>query len=421
MNSPGYWIGKHPFPDRTILKGDEIAKFNAAIRDELKISYDLATFPERFSGGRLSQALTLDITSISGIRLYQPGGAPVLRSFLETVRENMDIRRIAPEVAVRFAFIIKNADQRVLPLSSGLFQARYGRDFDRLQSSILDRGTAVAVLHSTADRKWHYTVAPQGEGWVQGDRIAFCQPEAMRKYLQQSSFVVITAAKGDVYLNPEMTSFCGRTRMGTRFPLIRSLDDVLEITLPGKDENGSCRFYSGFVRKKDASRGYLAYSPRNIILQAFEFLNSPYGWGDMNGEQDCSSFIRSVFATVGIELPRNSLFQSRTGQSLAVFDRGTAPVKKIDMLNKEGVGGITLLRMPGHIMLYLGSVDGDLFVIHGIWGYRDIDKKRELIKVVNRIVVTNLSIGKNTSQGSLLKRIGTVSTVELGSRAHVSQ
>ena len=48
MNSPGYWIGKHPFPDRTILKGDEIAKFNAAIRDELKISYDLATFPKGF-------------------------------------------------------------------------------------------------------------------------------------------------------------------------------------------------------------------------------------------------------------------------------------------------------------------------------------------------------------------------------------
>ena len=39
---------------------------------------------------------------------------------------------------MRFAFIIKNADQRVLPLSSGLFHTQYGRDFDRLQSSVLD-------------------------------------------------------------------------------------------------------------------------------------------------------------------------------------------------------------------------------------------------------------------------------------------
>jgi hypothetical protein len=149
-----------------------------------------------------------------------------------------------------------------------------------------------------------------------------------------------------------------------------------------------------------------------MILQAFEFLNYPYGWGDLNGEQDCSSFIRMVFATVGIELPRNSRFQSRSGKPIASFDRNTPLEKRLETLKAQGIGGITLLGMKRHIMLYLGMVDGAPYAIQAMWSYTDRVGKKEALKVVNRIVVADLFLGKDTRDGSYISRVGAISNVE---------
>ncbi len=411
MNSPGFWIGRHPFPDKLIMDPKGILDFNEAIRNELKISYDLSSYPPTYQGSSLIPALMQDFANVSRLRLYSSGGAPVTRAMLSAIKENMSIDKIPAEITVQFGFAVRSADMRALPVSEGFYQARVKRDFDQLQTSSLDIGTPVAVLHTSADGKWHYVVAPLGEGWTEAGRLALCPYEEMRAYLKKTDFVVITSVKGDLYLNEEMTKFYARARMGQRFPLIQDWDDFVEIGLPGG--NGSARFMSAFIRKKDVHRGYLPYTPRAAILQAFEFLNDPYGWGDMNGEQDCSSFIRGVFATVGIELPRNSLFQSKTGRPLGLFERETPLEQKIDLLSRKGIGGITLLRMTGHIMLYLGTADGVPYAIHGIYGYRDqVNKREAVIRIINRIVVTDLNLGKSTRLGPMLKRIDTVSVIE---------
>ncbi len=412
MNSPGFWIGLHPFPDGVILDREGIRAFNRTVQNELKISYDLTEYPATYPGEDLVSALKQDYSAISGVKLYLSSGAPVNRDLLLAIRENMNIKSIPPEIAVRFGFAVKGSDKRSLPLSTGLYQARVSRNFDRLQISSIELGTPLAILHSSADRKWRYVVAPYGEGWVEESRIVECPFEIVKKYLQEAEFAVITAVKADIYLNSNLTRFYDRAKMGSRFQLLQEHGDKVEIRIPGRGPNGSFRFQSGFIRKKDVNRGYLAYTPRNILLQAFEFLNEPYGWGDMNGDQDCSSFIRSVFATVGIELPRNSQFQSKTGKSIGAFDRDVPLEKKLELLVKRGVGGITLLRMTGHIMLYVGAVDGTPYAIHGIYGYHDMVNRKETVKVINRIVITDLFLGNSTRLGPFIKRIDTVKTIE---------
>ena len=341
------------------------------------------------------------------------GGSVVDSGLLHAVEENMDLAGIPSEIAVRFAFVVKSADQRRLPLASRLYPAKFGREFDVLQGSVLNAGTPLAILHSSRDGKWRYVVAPPSEGWVEDEKIAHCSVDAMRGYLKSSEFIVVTKVKGDIYLNRALTDYCDRVKMGVRLPLIREHDAaVVECAIPRRDKNGACIFTSGFMAAKDVHRGYLPYTPRNVILQAFEFLNDPYGWGDMNGEQDCSSFIRSVFATVGVELPRNSLFQARTGEQVAAFDGHTPTEKRLKALREKGIGGTTLLGMKGHIMLYLGFIDGAPYAIHAIWSYREMVNKREAVKVVSRIVVTDLFLGKDTRHGSLFDRLETVRSVQ---------
>lgn len=412
MNSPGFWIGRHPFPDKTILNEQQINALNQAIRTDLKISYDLSSYSAVYPGQELLTALDRDFAGVSRLQLYRSCGTPVSKTLLSTLKDNMDTGKIPAEIKVGFGFVTRSADLRALPVLEGFYRARVKRDFDRLQTSILDIGTPVAVLHTSANGRFQYVVAPHGEGWAESSRIAPCSFENLRDHLKKPDFVVVTSAKGDIYLNREMTEFHDRARMGQRFPLIRDLGDRVEISIPGIARRDEEPFISAFIRKREVNEGYLPYTPRTIILQAFEFLNDPYGWGDMNGEPDCSSFIRGVFATVGIELPRNSAFQSRSGRPLGAFEKDLSPERKIDLLTKYAAGGITLLKMPGHIMLYLGSVDGSPYIIHGLYGYRDCLGKKEVFRVVNRIVITDLNLGKATRFGPFINRIDTVRTID---------
>jgi len=413
MNTPGFWIGMHPFPDKVVLNGDGIREFNEAIRNDLKITHDLASYPSTAAGKDLQAALLRDLASLSGRKLYLSGGKPVNHAVLKPIEQNMGLTGIPREIKVRYGFVVKSAEQRRLPTAERFYPGMIGREFDMLQELVLDIGVPLAILHTSGDGKWHYVVAPHCEGWIADDHLAGCTFAAMRYYLKNTECIVVTSVRGDIYLNPTLTAYYDRVKMGARLPMVKEHgSSAVEITIPRRNKDGSCLFVSGYLRRKDVNKGYLAYTPRNMILQAFEFLNYPYGWGDLNGEQDCSSFIRRVFATVGIELPRNSRFQSRSGKPIAGFDRNTPLEKRLETLKAQGIGGITLLGMKGHIMLYLGMVDGAPYAIQAMWSYTDRVGKKEALKVVNRIVVTDLFLGKDTSDGSYISRVGTISNVE---------
>jgi len=160
----------------------------------------------------------------------------------------------------------------------------------------------------------------------------------------------------------------------------------------------------------------LPYTPRHVFEQAFKLLNAPYGWGGMYGEQDCSRFVQQVFATVGIRLPRNSGEQAKSGQVLAKFDGASLDEKtegcdKKEVLTTKAVPGATVLGMSGHIMLYLGNVDGRPYAIHATWAFRENQDGQEIRKVINKVVVSDLSLGDGSARGSLLKRLRTITAV----------
>ncbi len=223
------------------------------------------------------------------------------------------------------------------------------------------------------------------------------------------SFVVITGAKGDIYLDTALTEYYDYARMGAVFPIYRRTESgPVEIILTTRDDEGGLVHTLAYVRREDTHEGYLPYTPRTVIQQAFALLNTPYGWGGMYGEQDCSRFIQEIFATVGIHLPRNSSAQARVGTPIGEFGDSTSPLQKWEVLLHQGIGGLTLVGMPGHIMLYLGMVDGRPYAIHAFWAYREKGEGEDIVRVVNRVAVTDLSLGKDSQRGSLLERTKTI-------------
>jgi hypothetical protein len=195
--------------------------------------------------------------------------------------------------------------------------------------------------------------------------------------------------------------------MGTQLGIVGAFGNEVSVFLPTMDQGGKLQVVQGYMNRTDIHEGYLPYTPRVIYTQAFAMLNQPYGWGGMYGEQDCSAFMDEVFATVGIVLPRDSKDQAKVGKVASVFDIKNSNEQKLQAL-KEVLGASALLPMKGHIMLYLGMVEGNSYAIHAIWGYRERKGTQDIVRVINRVTVSDLSLGEGSNKGSLLERLSGV-------------
>ena len=237
MNTPGFWIGMHPFPDKVVLNGDGIREFNEAIRNDLKITHDLASYPSTAAGKDLQAALLRDLTSLSGRKLYLSGGKPVNHAVLKPIEQNMGLTGIPREIKVRYGFVVKSAEQRRLPTAERFYPGMIGREFDMLQELVLDIGVPLAILHTSGDGKWHYVVAPHCEGWIADDHLAGCTLAAMRYYLKNTECIVVTSVRGDIYLDPTLTAYYDRVKMGARLPMVKEHgSSAVEITIPRRNK-----------------------------------------------------------------------------------------------------------------------------------------------------------------------------------------
>lgn len=318
--------------------------------------------------------------------------------------------------------MVHGTDQRVLPTTEVLYAEKGDIDFDELQNSGLDVGTPVVILHQSQDGQWIYGKTQLSAGWVQAQDVAAADLAAVKRFSARDQIVVVTAPKADVFLNKERTQYDDYVRMGTVLPLVEVNGDLVEVSVPVRNHDGTLAEVSGYLKAEEVSVGFLPYTPRNMIDQAFKMLNTPYGWGDMYGEQDCSRFIQEIFSTVGILMPRNSGQQAQVGVLVSNFsDQDSADAKGV-ALQQQTVAGLTTLYMKGHILLYLGSVEGRPFAIHASWGYREKGEcpaaksgqacRPEVFHVMNRVVVSDLSLGEGSWKKSLLERLLSVRRVD---------
>jgi len=414
MNAPGFWISLHPEPNKVIMSPGEIQLFNRYIRDKLGSVKDLTQYSPIVSRARVNDRIINQLRIIKKKGYYDSEGKKALPDFFKSIEDYINLDQIPPKVTVQFGLVAAWADQRIIPTARELYTEKMNLEFDRLQNSALDVGTPLAILHGTRDGKWVWAVSPLSSGWIKAEKVAICSRNDLAGYIKASSFIVVTNAKADIFFDRSLTDFHARARMGTRFP--RGTDDssnVVEILFPYREANGACTFIPAFVQRQDVHQGFLPYAPRNVISQAFKLLHAPYGWGGMFGEQDCSRFIQEVFAAMGIMFPRNSTRQANVGTLIAFFDKKYTDSDKIAVLANKATCTPTTLWIKGHIMLFLGFVDGYPYAIHATWGYPQPHLTGERVRVTKRTVVSSLRLGEGSSTGSLLKRLNAARVVDM--------
>ncbi|MFT3925426.1 MAG: NlpC/P60 family protein [Myxococcales bacterium] len=145
---------------------------------------------------------------------------------------------------------------------------------------------------------------------------------------------------------------------------------------------------------------------RAFLTDAFQYVNSPYGWGDENGGRDCSRLVLDVLTQFGLHVPRTSGEQGAAGLYTVDVPADANETERLGLLEAANARGLVLIHLPGHIMVYLGRDHlGTPRVLHSFAEYlAPCPEGNETLFEVGRVGVTDLSLGKGTSRRSFLER-----------------
>ncbi len=411
MRSAGFWIQRHPSPDKVIMSPDEVKAFNASIRRRRGSVAVMENMGPGIGGSTVRNSINNALKVVTGMTLWDTSGNKIPSSFWTPIRANCNLGAIPKNVRMRYGFPVRFASQRLAPTSVNLNKKRLDIEFDEVQNSGYDIGTPHVFYHTSADGAWVFGSSAVTTGWYKVEDICFVDQQTYKDF-QNGDFVVVTTSRADLWTNPEATQTPGYLRMGAKLPLIEDLGDYWKVKVPVWDAAGP-RIAEGLIAKSDANRGYLPYTARNVYTLAFRMLDKPYGWADMNGDTDCSSFVRNLFSCFGIILPRNSAEQEKSGSIAYTYTKGESVASRTEKLIQKGIPGITILRRPGHVTLYLGHDKGHAYVIHNTWAFRKMnDSKKDEPFVVHRVIVSDVLYGENASFGPLMKAITAISVLK---------
>ena len=412
LETPEFWIDRTDDPDTLLMSVSEIEAFNRRALDLGVYLNDVFSLPETKSAEDIRDMITPLCEWAENGGFIGHDNFPLTPDFFVDMKTAMTLDELPETITISWGMALRETDVRVLPTKELALEEADDYQFDYFQMSRLSWGTPVAVIWETADGSWSYIVSPYVSGWVESDDVGIARDrDAVMEYLSADPFLVVTGPMVPVYgggatHKNDAGAYLGGLRLGSRVPLVKRTDETWRVTVPVRDETGSLEFAAGFIEvDATVNVGYLPYTQRNVITTAFSMLDERYGWGGMWGYWDCSAFVRDVFGVFGFVLPRNSTSQAKVGTILGEFDADTQIAEKYAVLDTAPPGA-TVLRLPGHVMIYLGTYDGAHYVIHDIWAYRTRDALgRKYLVGIGRVAVSELTLGKGGARGSLIERI----------------
>lgn len=341
---------------------------------------------------------------------YGQNYRPHTGAWIDAIRDNVDLDQFESQPhydPAQRAIATDNAPLRELPTSDPSFYdhrlAGEGYPFDNLQISSLRPGTPVYILGTSRDGAWRYVQTPDVQGWVASTRVSLVDDsfvDTWRRAARAMLGGVIEAAvpvrdTGGVY---RFTAPAGtllpfafvQTGAGTGEAGVASAGSAGSagagsvVLIPLRDVDGHARIGQASLGGTQMVPVPFAATPRHLAVLIKALIGRPYGWGNLNNDNDCSSELQSIFAVFGVWLPRHSSTQMQAGRMVDLSEQ--SPAARLDYLMQNGRPMRTLIYIGGHVMLYLGTFnDGHdpqhavPVVYQDVWGLSPADDSRRAI------------------------------------------
>lgn len=399
--APDFWVSRLSKPDTVLMQRAAIDARNARLLHDDASMHDLSALPATLARAQIASWIN-DLASPPAKPLWDETGKPVPKATLDAIVANRAMDAIPAEQPTRYGMAVERTALRAFPTPLRVFSRDDDTDIDRFQESALFPGDPVAIAHASADGQWLFVVSPRYAAWVEAKTIAQGDKAAVLAYAQRTPYRVVTGAKPRTVFTREAPRVSElQLDMGTRVALANAAADrpvngqhpysSWIIDLPVRDGDGRLGFAPALLQKNaDSGADYLPLTHANILRQAFKFLGERYGWGHAYNGRDCSGFVSDVYRSMGVQMPRNTSAQAVSPVFARThFEPGDSRDKRMAAVRALQAGD--LIYIPGHVMMYIGDIDGMPYVIHDTNGGSFLGANGEMRSMhLNAVSVTPL-------------------------------
>jgi len=283
-------------------------------------------------------------------------------AWIENITQNVNLEKLG--INERNAIVSANSDLRVLPTNdpsfSSLTKAGQFYPFDNLQESFLSVGTPIVILQTTNNGKWDLILTHNDYGWIQHQHVAYVDVNFMHQW-QSGKYEIVISDDVSVTLQ---NNFLFSSRLGALFPVSDNGNNNLFVPIRDTDQNA--KLILAHINNNAIRQFPMDFSVNSFIMIIQKLVGNPYGWGSIYGYRDCSATMVDLFSPFGVWLPRNSSQQIKIGQTISL--EGLTSKEKQKIIRSQGKPFITLVGLPGHITLYIGTYHNNPYLFQNIWG-----------------------------------------------------
>lgn len=345
------WCYRNPDADKVIMTHDEISKENERILNSADSMTDIFSFGDTVSSDTLREMIAQG--SVPSESRYDKDGSEIPSDHIDTVRRRMTVDTNGDH-PVRLGIMTSRGNVRTVP-DDKPYRKAPSNPYDSVQSTELSIGTPVLVLYTTYDLEYCFAVSYNYSGWIKSTDVAIStEREKWLSFADPKTFVCVTDPlyrDGDIRLD-----------MGAILPFTYANGVEYTVTLPIRNADGSLGEREYALPHDSACIGYLSYTYKNYLAQAYKYEGTPYGWGGLDDGVDCSGLVLNVFRCFGFRFPRDTSQQDKTiGDSVYV---GENP--EVSAAHRLDTTAPTVVYYPGHTLLYIGrdETDGLYYFIH---------------------------------------------------------
>lgn len=404
MKNPEFWISRLENSDEIIMEKLDIDIFNSKNLYRSNFFNDYS-YTDDINNFNYKSIILGFLKKYQNKKLFLENGKKFTSEDFYKIYKNLDFTK---NYNKQFGFVVNNTFLKKLPFKEKVFTKKNNIFFDDFIVTSININTPIVIYYYTNDNSWAYVASEDASGFIETKDIAISSYDKILSFLENEKFLIALYPRAEIF--DETQKYFTFTKMGSRFIFLNEIDDKYKILFPFRGDDGFLVEKEFFVKKEKFNSRYLPYTKRNLINTFFKFIDFPYGWGGMDGNEDCSGMIFDAFKVFGINLPRNSFYIAKSIENSLSLEKTLSEFDKKEKIKNFAIDGCSVLYFPGHIMFYLGEFNDNLYVIHSIWRY--IDGKNS--KIINRVVVSDLSLGKEGI--SLLKRISIISNLNLANR-----
>lgn len=381
FNNREFWLKQGGDIDKILITRSEISRINKDIRDIPFSTVDL--FTNNFNKKHIKDNIVTNFRLLIKKRRYlHSDGTPITRETVKKVLRNLHITNIDNFLQNKlFAVTLKHGYLRGVPVSGKIVKSKTNT-FDRNIETVTHTNEPVRILNISKDGEWYYVASSYSFGWIEKSSLAIIN-DLEYFHTFNKNFIILTQNYNEL-------------KLGDTLPYIKNI-----VYYPSVDGANNLKYMElSKLPTNVYSIGFLDLTRRNIINLIFNIAGTQYAWGGAEKEWDCSLFIMDLFRCFGINLPRNSQKQS---EILFNYKIPRLSFNRENLISKNSIPFLSFLYSKGHIMLYLGTIDGKVYIAHDFI-FEDFNR--------GQLMVTDLDFKNQDYKKKICKLIKLIKVLE---------